>query len=108
MSSDGDRISNGAGGYILNPKLASEDVRVGGFYLAQGDFKGAYARYKEATLVNPENADAVFGLAQAARGLNHNDEAAQNFRIYLDAFPDGKKAKEARKALALLGKAPGK
>jgi tetratricopeptide (TPR) repeat protein len=106
MSDDESRISNGAGGFVLNPKLAIEDVRIGGFYLQRGDYKGAYSRYKEATQVNPENADAVFGLAEAARGLNHKDEAAQNYRIYLDAFPDGKKSKDARKALATLGAPP--
>ena len=102
LNDGGSRISNGAGGTIVSPKLATEDVKIGGFYLDQHDYKGAYARYKEATLVNPENADAVFGLAEAARGLNRKDEAADNYRIYLDAFPDGKKAKEARKALAAL------
>ncbi|MBB6143896.1 tetratricopeptide (TPR) repeat protein [Silvibacterium bohemicum] len=100
---DGDRTSDGAGGYVLNPKLAADDVKIGGFYLDRRDYKGAYVRYKEATLVNPESADAVFGLAEAARGLDHKDEAIQNYRIYLDAFPDAKKAKEARKALASLG-----
>jgi Tetratricopeptide repeat len=100
------RISNGAGGYIVNPKMATEDVKVGGFYLAQHDYKGAYVRFKEATLVDPENADAVFGLAEAARGMNHKDEAVQNYLVYLDASPDGKKAKEARKALAELGAPP--
>jgi tetratricopeptide (TPR) repeat protein len=108
LSGDGSRISNGAGGYILNPKLATQDVKVGGFYLDQRDYKGAYSRYMEATLVDPGNADAVFGLAEAARGMNHKDEAVQNYRIYLDAFPDGKRAKEARKALAALGAAPRK
>jgi TolA-binding protein len=87
----------------VNPKLATEDVRIGGFYLDQGDYKGAYLRYKEATLVDAGNAEAVFGLARAAEGLKQKDEAVQNFQLYLDAFPDGKKAKEARKALAALG-----
>lgn len=105
-SEDTSRISNGAGGYIVNPKMASEDVKIGGFYLDRRDYKGAYVRFKEATLVDPENADAVFGLAEAARGMNHKDEAVQNYRVYLDASPEGKKAKEARKALALLGEAP--
>jgi tetratricopeptide (TPR) repeat protein len=102
------RISNGAGGYILNPTLAAQDVKVGGFYLNAGDYKGAYTRYKEATEVNPENADAVFGLAEAARGLKLKDVAADNYRMYLDAYPDGPKAKAARKALAQLGAAPKK
>jgi tetratricopeptide (TPR) repeat protein len=102
------RISDGAGGYIHNPKLAADDVRIGGFYLKNGDFKGAYARFKEATLVDTENADAVFGLAEAARGLKLTNEAADNYRIYLDADPDGPKAKVARKALAELGTPPKK
>lgn len=103
LTDDTSRISNGAGGYIVNPKLAVEDVKVGGYYLNQRDYKGSYARFKEATLVDPDNADAVFGLAEAARGLNHKDEAVQNYRLYLDAVPNSKKAKEARKALAELG-----
>ncbi|MBV8631248.1 MAG: tetratricopeptide repeat protein [Silvibacterium sp.] len=97
------RISDGAGGYIYNPKLAAQDVKVGGFYLDTGDYKGAYARFREATKVDPGNADAVFGLAEAARALKYTSEAAENYKLYLDAVPNGSKAKAARKALAALG-----
>ena len=96
------RIADGTGGYIYDPKLAAQDVKVGGFYLDNGDFKGAYSRFKEATKVDPGNSNAVFGLAEAARGLKLNSEAADNYRIYLDAVPNGSKAKVARKALAAL------
>ena len=99
------RISNGAGGYIHSPALAAQDDKVGKFYLQTGDFKGAYDRYKEATLVAPEDEDAVFGLAESARELHMTHEAVANYTLYLDAFPDGKKSKEARKALAALGAA---
>jgi tetratricopeptide (TPR) repeat protein len=102
------RISDGAGGYIFDPKLAAQDVKVGGFYLTNSDYKGAYARYKEATKVDPTNVDAVFGLAEAARGLKLTSEAVENYRVYLDADPDGPKAKAARKALAQLGTPPRK
>lgn len=102
------RISDGAGGYVYSPKLAAQDVKVGGFYLDSGDNKGAYARFKEATKVDPGNADAVFGLAEAARALKLNTEAADNYRVYLDAVPNGSKAKAARKALAALGEPPKK
>jgi len=98
-------ISDGAGGYIFDPKLAAQDVKVGGFYLTNSDYKGAYARYKEATKVDPTNVNAVFGLAEAARGLKLTSEAVENYRVYLDADPDGPKAKAARKALAQLGEA---
>jgi tetratricopeptide (TPR) repeat protein len=102
LTDDNSRISNGAGGYIVNPKMAADDVKIGGFYLERRDYKGAYVRFKEATLVDPENVDAVFGLAESARGLNRKDEAVQNYRLYLDVSPDSKKAKEARKALAAM------
>ena len=97
------RISDGAGGYIYSPKLAAQDVKVGTYYLDNGNFEGAYSRFKEATKVDPGNSDAVFGLAEAARGLKHNSEAADNYRIYLDGVSNGSKAKAARKALAALG-----
>lgn len=102
------RISDGAGGYIYSPKLAAQDVKVGGFYFGNGDYKGAYSRFKEATKVDPGNAEAVFGLAEAARALKLNSEAVDNYRIYLDAVPNGSKAKVARKALAALGESPKK
>ncbi len=102
------RISDGAGGYIYDPKLAKQDIKIGGFYYTNQDYKGAYSRFKEATKVDPTNPDAVFGLAEAARALKLTSEAADNYRVYLDAFPDGSKAKAARKALAQLGEAPQK
>lgn len=96
-------VSDGAGGFIHDPKLAVKDVKVADFYLVQQNYQGAYSRYKEATEVDPGNAEAVFGLAEAARGLNKKNEAIDNYMIYLDAFPDGEKSKAARKALAALG-----
>lgn len=96
------RISNGAGGVVEDPKLAKEDIRVGQLYMGEEDYAGAYSRFKEATLVGPGNPDAVFFLAEAARKSAHLDEAAKNYQIYLDADPKGKRAKDARKALAEL------
>ncbi|HET8635840.1 MAG TPA: hypothetical protein VFL96_03235 [Acidobacteriaceae bacterium] len=97
------RISNGEGGYIHSPELAAKDIKVGKFYLSTHAYKGAYDRFLEATRVAPENGEAVFGLAEAARGLHKDKEAATNYLIYLDAFPDGKDSKDARKALDKLG-----
>jgi tetratricopeptide (TPR) repeat protein len=96
------RISNGTGGVVHNPKLALDDIKVGQQYQAEGNYAGAYARFKEATAVDPDNADAVFLLAEAARKSTHLDEAAANYKLYLAAAPNGGKAKQARKALAQL------
>ncbi|AXC14712.1 hypothetical protein ACPOL_5464 [Acidisarcina polymorpha] len=87
---------------VYDQKRATEDVRVGQFYLKTGDFKGAYARFKDATSFNHEDAEAVFWLAEAARKMNLPQEAEQNYEIYLEAVPDGPNAKTARKALAEL------
>ena len=101
MDLEGDRNTkvDSAGGLVHDPRLAADDVHVGQFYLNREDYKGAYARFKEATQADPENADAVYYLAEAARRMNHKDEAIQNYQLYLAALPDGPKAKEARKAL---------
>jgi tetratricopeptide (TPR) repeat protein len=102
MDLEGDRdtrVANGAGGLVHDPKLAADDIHVGQFYLNREDYKGAYARFKEATQADPENPDAVFYLAEAARRMNHKDEATQNYELYLAALPNGPKAKEAHKAL---------
>jgi len=87
---------------VYDPKRASEDVRVGKFYLQTGDLKGAYDRFKDATGYDHENVEAVFWLAEAARKMHHSDEALQNYTLYLDVVPDGPNAKAARKALNQL------
>ena len=94
--------SNGAGGTVNDPQLAKEDIRIGQLYMGSGNYPGAYSRFKEATQVGPGNADAVFYLAEAARKTAHLDEAASNYKLYLDAEPKGKRAKDAKKALVEL------
>ena len=88
---------------IYDPKRATEDVKVGKFYMQTGYFKGAYERFKDATTFDHENVEAVFYLAEAAQKLNLAKEAQQNYELYLAAVPDGPSAKAARKALGELG-----
>lgn len=90
--------------HIHNKDLTREDIQVGTYYLQSGDYVGAYARFKEVTTLHPENTDAMFGLAEAARHLQKNEEAEANYRLFLDVVPSGSKAKDARKALASLEK----
>jgi len=99
--------ADSADGIALDPKLALQDTQVGLFYLRTGDFKGAYGRFAEATRVDPGNAEAVFGLAEAARHLNDRRTAISNYQLYLAAVPRGPHAKDARKALKDLGATPG-
>jgi len=87
---------------LYDPKRATDDVRVGKFYLQTGYYKGAYDRFKDATTFDHENVEAVFWLAEAARKMNLEQEAEQNYQLYLEADPDGPNAKAARKALGEL------
>ncbi|TCK73499.1 tetratricopeptide repeat protein [Acidipila rosea] len=101
--------ASGASGYhippgVHDPRIAAEDVRVGTFYLNAGNDQGAYNRFKDATVLDPGNAEAVFQLAEAARNLGKTQEAEQNYQLYLAALPKGPKAKDAKKALQKLQK----
>jgi tetratricopeptide (TPR) repeat protein len=90
----------------LDPKLAAKDDKIGHFYLQTGDYAGAYSRYQEASQHDPGDAEAVFGLAEAARQLGKRDEAIQNYQLYIDAFPNGPRAKDIRKALKEMAATP--
>lgn len=91
-------------GSLAGQGRAQDDVRVGRFYLGTADYKGAYGRFSEATRMDPTNVDAIYGLAAAAAGLHHTDEALTNYELYLQIAPDGSNAKAARKAIQSLAK----
>lgn len=86
-----------------NPKLARKDANIGDFYMETGDWKGAYDRFLEANRSDPGNAEAVFGLAESAQHIGHQDEALRMYRLYLSALPRGSHAKEVHKALKEMG-----
>jgi tetratricopeptide (TPR) repeat protein len=83
---------------------AQDDVRIGRFYLSDGNYSGAYGRFSEASRLDPTNLDAIYGLAAAAAGLHHTYEALTNYKLYLQIAPDGNDAKSARKAIRDLSK----
>jgi tetratricopeptide (TPR) repeat protein len=91
-------------GSLAGAGRAEDDVRVGRFYLGNGEFRGAYGRYSEAVRLDPANVDAIYGLAASAAGLHQTDEALTNYKLYLQIAPDGNDAKAARKALRALSK----
>lgn len=90
----------------LDPSLGRQDTKVGDFYLQSGDWKGAYSRFLEATQVDPGDAEAVYGLAAAARHLGDRKTAIQNYQLYLAALPRGPRARDCRKALKEMGAHP--
>lgn len=89
-------------GSLSGVARAKQDVQVGTYYLGTGAWTGAHARFLEATHDDPANADAIYGLAEAAQHLGRKDEAAANYKLYLDILPDGPRARSAQKMLNTL------
>jgi hypothetical protein len=84
----------------------NDDLKVGKFYLQDGNPQGAYLRYKDAIGYDPDDPDALFGLAQAAEKLKKRDEAILNYRETIKADPGGDHDRAARAALKDLGAKP--
>lgn len=84
---------------VHNSQMSAKDVSIAKMYFQNENYRGAYIRYKEALSLDPENADAAFGVAESARRLNQTQEAIDNYQLCLKIDPDGPRAKAARKAL---------
>jgi tetratricopeptide (TPR) repeat protein len=81
-------------------QVIKEDLDVGGFYLDKKNWKAAQARFSSAFALDAENPDSVWGLAEAERHLQLYKEAGEHYKLFLSYEPDGKRGREARKALA--------
>ena len=58
-----------------NPRDEKALTKLGDIAAEQGDHAGAIGRYKEALAIQPENADALIGLAHELNETGHADEA---------------------------------
>ena len=80
-------------------EASSKDIEVGGYYLETRNWKAAHSRFESALILDPENPDVYWGLAEAARHLGDLAGAKTNYLKVLDYDPDGPHGKEARKEL---------
>jgi len=80
-------------------EAASKDIEVGGYYLETKNWRAAHSRFESALILDPENPDVYWGLAEAARHLGDLADAKTNYLKLLDYDPDGPHGKEARKQL---------
>ena len=78
---------------------AKEDIDVGGYYLDKKNWHAAMSRFQSAMVLDPENPDVYWGLAEAERHLGDFAEARAYYQKVVDYDPDSKHAKEASKAL---------
>ncbi len=73
---------------------------------AKSDFKAAIIAYTGCLILgeNPYRADSMLKVAENYVSLGEKDKAAAAYKKYLDAYPEGASAPQAKKALELLEK----
>jgi tetratricopeptide (TPR) repeat protein len=76
-----------------------EDENVGTYYLQSKDWKGALSRFESAMVLDPENPDVYWGLAEAERHLGKYAEAKANYLKVMEYDPDSRHSKDAKKIL---------
>ena len=76
-----------------------EDENVGSYYLQSKNWKGALSRFESAMVLDPENPDVYWGLAEAQRHLGNLASAKANYLKVMEYDPDSKHSKEAKKIL---------
>lgn len=80
-------------------EAASQDIKVGDYYLETKNWKGALSRFDSALVLDPENPEVYWGLAEAQHHLGDLVNARANYLKLLEYDPDGPHAKQARKEL---------
>jgi tetratricopeptide (TPR) repeat protein len=100
------QLSDAGSEGLVDTARAEKDMQVADYYIKDGNYAGAYLRYKDAVTFAPDDAEAHFRLAEMARKQGKKTEAASEYAACLKLDEQGKRAKEARKALEEL-KSPG-
>ena len=80
-------------------EVAGKDIQVGSYYLETKNWRAALSRFESAMVLDPENPDVYWGLAEAERHLGDFAAAKTHYEKVLDYDPDGRHGKEARKVL---------
>ena len=80
-------------------EAASKDIEVGGYYLDRKNWKAALSRFESALVLDPENPEVYWGLAEAEHHLGNFADAKAHYLKLLDYDPDGPHGRQARKEL---------
>lgn len=78
---------------------AKEDESVGSYYLDQKNWRAALSRFESALVLDPENPDVYWGLAEAQRHLGEYGGAKANYLKVMEYDPDSRHSKDAQKYL---------
>jgi hypothetical protein len=80
-------------------EAASTDIDVGNYYLQTRNWKAALSRFQSAMVLDPENPDVYWGLAESEHHLGDFADARAHYLKVVDYDPDSRHGKDARKAL---------
>lgn len=77
----------------------AEDIEVGKYYLEIKNWKGALSRFESALVMEPDEPDVYWGLAESERHLGELAAARGYYQKVAEYDPGSKHGKEAIKAL---------
>jgi hypothetical protein len=80
-------------------EASSKDIQVGDYYLQTKNWKAALSRFESAMVLDPENPEVYWGLAEAEHHLGDMTNAKAHYLKLLEYDPDGPHGKQARKEL---------
>jgi tetratricopeptide (TPR) repeat protein len=80
-------------------EAASKDIEVGTYYLQTRNWKAALSRFESAMVLDPENPEVYWGLAEAEHHRGKFAEAKAYYLKLLEYDPDGPHGRQARKEL---------
>jgi tetratricopeptide (TPR) repeat protein len=78
---------------------AKVDENVGSYYLDSKNWKAALSRFQSAQVLDPENPDVYWGMAEAQRQLGDYANAKANYLKVMEYDPDSRHSKEAKRFL---------
>jgi len=82
-----------------HPETAATDIDVGNYYVQTKNWKAALSRFQSAMVLDPDNPDVYWGLAETERHLGNFADARAHYQKVVDYDPDSRHGKDARKAL---------
>jgi tetratricopeptide (TPR) repeat protein len=80
-------------------EAASNDIDVGNYYVRTKNWRAALSRFQSAMVLDPDNPEVFWGLAETERHLGDLADARTHYQKVVDYDPDSRHGKDARKAL---------
>jgi hypothetical protein len=83
----------------VHQETSKSDIDVGSYYLDRKNWSAALSRFQSALVLDPEDPEVYWGMAEAERNLGQFANAREHYEKLLEYDPDGKHGKQARKVL---------